>query len=286
MTKWFGSFAPSSTPRANPKCQANKIKATKKKANVYNHFYALYRRCSTDFLVFWSSKRNIRLYSITIQKLPLNSSLSKLRLVMNPVLLGMISLWRSQVAKQGSQLVHQRPRCPMTAIRPTWWRVTAEVKGYSYIKKTSCFGWFEDREFPLLLRENQFFGEGVQHIQAFVGGGDLVKTLSRWPCTHLDLKVDPPRPGVQVKHLWYARTSNEHSYHPRLVVPCLHHFAQDHGTLHMRRHSCGNARILRYLGVKCQKKYVVLPYTARMLPRSVKPDGSFSGYTFIYIYIN
>jgi len=34
VTKWFGSFAPSSTPRANPKCQANKIKATKKKANV------------------------------------------------------------------------------------------------------------------------------------------------------------------------------------------------------------------------------------------------------------
>ena len=99
-----------------------------------------------------------------------------------------------------------------------------------------------------------FFGEGVQHIQAFFGGGDLVKTLGRWPCTHLDLKVDPPRPGVQVKHLWYARTSNEHSHHPHLVVPCLHHFAQDHGTLHMRRHSCGNARILRYLGVKCQKK--------------------------------
>lgn len=133
--------------------------------------------------------------------------------------------------------------------------------------------------------ESIFWGRGPTH-SSLCWRGDLVKTLSRWPWTHLDLKVDPPRPGVQVKHLWYARTSNEHSYHPRLVVPCLHHFAQDHGTLHMRRHSCGNARILRYLGVKCQKKkeYVVLPYTARMLPRSVKPDGSFSGYTFIYIY--
>lgn len=45
--------------------------------------------------------------------------------------------------------------------------------GFFLHQKTSSFGWFEDREFPLLLRENQFFGEGVQHIQAFVGGGIL-----------------------------------------------------------------------------------------------------------------
>lgn len=49
--------------------------------------------------------------------------------------------------------------------------VTGDSRGEG--EKTSCFGWFEDREFPLLLRENQFFGEGVQHIQAFVGGGIL-----------------------------------------------------------------------------------------------------------------
>lgn len=204
MTKWFGSFAPSSTPRANPKCQANKIKATKKKANVYNHFYALYRRCSTDFLVFWSSKRNIRLYSVTIQKLPLNSSLSKLRLVMNPVLLGMISLWRSQVAKQGSQLVHQRPRCPMTAIRPTWWPVTAEVKGWRglfsapqvffYIKKRQVSVGLKTGNSHFFWGRINFWGKGSNTFKPLLEGGSCknVKPLaldSSW------LEGWPPQAG-------------------------------------------------------------------------------------------
>lgn len=134
--------------------------------------------------------------------------------------------------------------------------------------------------------ESIFWGRGPTH-SSLCWRGDLVKTLSRWPWTHLDLKVDPPRPGVQVKHLWYARTSNEHSYHPRLVVPCLHHFAQDHGTLHMRRHSCGNARILRYLGVKCQKKKNMLCYHTPLecyLGVSNRMALSVGIHLYIYIY--
>ena len=177
------------------------------------HFNALYRGCSTDFpanetydcIITWiqitefSNSLAPQGEKFRKRKLNSDSSLSKLRLVMNPVLLGMISLWRSQVAKQGSQLVHQRPRCPMTAIRPTWWRVTGDSRGegdfsqhhrFFLHKKTSSFGWFEDREFPLLLRENQFFGGRGPTHSSLCWRGDLVKTLSRWPCTHLDLKVE------------------------------------------------------------------------------------------------
>lgn len=174
---------------------------------------------------------------------------------------------------------------------PRWRRLFSAPQVFFYIKKTSSFGWFEDREFPLLLRENQFLGEGVQHIQAFVGGGDLVKTLSRWPCTHLDLKVECYDDLISLTETPPGRVSrlNTCDMLAMNVLLCL-----ASTTLPKTMGLCICEDILAetrgFFGTLVwnakKKEDVVLAYTARMLPRSVKPDGSFSGYTFIYIYIN